>query len=64
MVGEGIPYRRLGYDTLNNFLKSIPDYCRTTRNNKGEVVVTGVADESTRHMQAQSISQLINYFIT
>ena len=34
MVGEGIPYRRLGYDTLNNFLKSIPDYCKTTRNNK------------------------------
>jgi len=51
MVGEGIPYRRLGYDSLNNFLKSIPDYCRTTRNNKGEVMVTSVADESTRHMQ-------------
>jgi len=50
-VGEGIPYRKLGYDNLHSFLKSIPDYCRISRSMKGELVVHGVADENTRHMQ-------------
>ena len=51
LVGEGIPYRKLGYDSLESFLTSVPDVCRMTRRPNGEVVVIAVADESTKHIQ-------------
>jgi len=51
IVGEGIPYRRLGYETLDSFLNSVPDVCRISRRPTGEVVVLGVADETTKHIQ-------------
>ena len=51
LVGEGIPYRRLGYETLENFLTSVPDVCKISRKPTGEVVVVAVADENTRHIQ-------------
>ena len=51
LVGEGIPYRRLGYETLENFLNSVPDVCKISRRPTGEVVVSAVADETTRHIQ-------------
>ena len=51
LVGEGIPYRRLGYETLENFLTSVPDVCKISRKPTGEVVVVAVADESTKHIQ-------------
>ena len=48
MVGKGIPYWQLGYDSSNNFLKSILYISNNTKNTKGEVMV---ADKSTQHMQ-------------
>ena len=51
LVGEGIPYRRLGYETLDSFLSATPDVCRISRRPTGEVVVVGVADDATRHIQ-------------
>jgi len=51
LVGEGIPYRRLGYETLENFLTSVPDVCKISRKPTGEVIVMAVADETTRHIQ-------------
>ena len=51
LVGEGIPYRRLGYDTLDSFLSAQPDVCRISRRPTGEVTVVGVADDATRHIQ-------------
>jgi len=51
IVGEGIPYRRLGYETLDSFLNAVPDVCRISRRPTGEVVVLGVADETTKHIQ-------------
>ena len=51
LVGEGIPYRRLGYETLDSFLSAQPDVCRISRRPTGEVVVVGVADDATRHIQ-------------
>ena len=51
LVGEGIPYRRLGYETLENFLTSVPDVCRISRKPTGEVIVGAVADDNTRHIQ-------------
>lgn len=51
LVGEGIPYRRLGFDSLETFLTSVPDVCRISRRPTGEVVVVAVADESTKHIQ-------------
>merc|ERR1712029_1119937 len=32
LVGEGIPYRRLGYETLENFLTSVPDVSKYPEN--------------------------------
>ena len=51
LVGEGIPYRRLGYETLENFLTAVPDVCRISRKPTGEVIVVAVADDNTRHIQ-------------
>ena len=49
LMGEGIPFRNLQFQTMEAFLQSIPDVCSLDWN-RGELVVCGVADENTKHI--------------
>ena len=49
MVGEGIPYRKFNYQTLEQFLQSMPDVCRITARGR-DIVVVGVANNETHHI--------------
>jgi len=40
--GTGIPFRQLGFDTLSNFLYSLPSICRVTPIQRGGVIVKPV----------------------
>lgn len=50
LTGTRIPYRQLGYSTLEEYLHSIPDVVRLSRNAEGNTVVTVVVTESTAHV--------------
>jgi len=49
LMGEGIPFRQLQFQSMETFLRSIPDIC-TVQWRGGELVVAGVADENTQHI--------------
>jgi len=49
-VGEYIPFRRLGYTTLEDFLDQSPDLCRITYTNNG-IMIHGLATEETAHIK-------------
>eukprot|EP00092_Neocalanus_flemingeri_P036174 GFUD01039385.1.p1 GENE.GFUD01039385.1~~GFUD01039385.1.p1 ORF type:complete len:862 (+),score=224.23 GFUD01039385.1:55-2640(+) len=49
LMGEGIPFRQLQFQSMESFLRSIPDVCSVEWRG-GELVVAGVADESTQHI--------------
>ena len=55
MVGEPIPWRKMGYQTLEEFLDQSPDLCRVSYTNEG-VVVRGIATEASAHV-AKLVSQ-------
>ena len=51
MIGEPIPYRKMGYSTLDEFLDQSPDLCRVGFTPNG-VVLHAVATEATAHVAA------------
>lgn len=50
ITGTPIPYQRLSYYTLEDFLRSIPDVIHATAGSTGELTFFGVADSSTEHI--------------
>ncbi|KAL3248221.1 hypothetical protein MRX96_056632 [Rhipicephalus microplus] len=50
LTGMRIPYRQLGFNTLEEYLYSIPDVVRLSRNAEGNLVVSVVVTESTAHV--------------
>jgi len=50
IVGEPVPYRRFNFNSLEEFLQSIPDVCRITVRGR-EVVVVGVETAETKHIK-------------
>ncbi|XP_066268164.1 tudor domain-containing protein 7-like isoform X2 [Branchiostoma lanceolatum] len=51
ITGEFLPYKQLGFHSLDAYMQSIPDVARIARNREGEVVYHAVADASTLHIQ-------------
>ena len=54
---EPLPYRKLSFDTIEDFMNSIPDTCRTAYNNEREMVYLPIADKSTVHIQTMVSKQ-------
>lgn len=50
LIGTRIPYRNMGYDTLEAFLGSLPDVVRFSRGPSGELIAKAVVTESTLHV--------------
>jgi len=50
LVGEGIPYAKFNYRTLEDFLTSMPDVCQLGWSGR-DLMVTGVADRATQHIE-------------
>lgn len=50
ITGTSIPYHRLGYSSLEDFLRSIPDVIHARPGTTGELTFFGVADSSTEHI--------------
>ena len=50
MVGDTIPWRKFNYQSLEMFLRSIPDVCRITCRGR-EVMIEGVATPETSHIE-------------
>ena len=50
IVGESVPYRRFNFNSLEEFLQSIPDVCRITVRGR-EVMVVGVETPETKHIK-------------
>ena len=50
LVGEGIPYTKLKFLSLERLLRSLPTVCRIWRSG-GEMMVMGVAGEASQHIQ-------------
>ncbi|XP_013402320.1 tudor domain-containing protein 5 isoform X2 [Lingula anatina] len=48
--GRPLPFRELGYNSAEDFFRDIPDVC-TLDWVHGELVLRGVADESTKHIE-------------
>ncbi|XP_070208882.1 tudor domain-containing protein 7B-like isoform X2 [Littorina saxatilis] len=51
VTGESIPYQKLGFANVGNFIKSIPDVV-CARTFGGEVTYFAVADAATQHIQS------------
>lgn len=49
MVGGNIPFRKLGYHTLEDFLDQSPEMCRVSYGNSG-IILHGVSTEATAHV--------------
>lgn len=50
IVGETVPYRRFNFNSLEEFLQSIPDVCRITVRGR-DVMVVGVETPETKHIK-------------
>ncbi|XP_075545630.1 uncharacterized protein LOC142579388 isoform X1 [Dermacentor variabilis] len=50
LTGTRIPYRQMGFSTLEEYLHSIPDVARLSTNAEGNTVVHVVVSESTAHV--------------
>ncbi|XP_077560350.1 uncharacterized protein LOC144175148 isoform X1 [Haemaphysalis longicornis] len=50
LTGNRIPYRQFGFNTMEEYLESIPDTVRLARGYDGEVLVHVVVTESTAHV--------------
>lgn len=51
LTGERLPARILGYSSDIDFLKSMPDVVHVSTNEIGRIVLSGIADESSKHIQ-------------
>lgn len=51
IVGEPIPYKKFGFSTLAEFIKSIPDVVKIESRGQ-DFILHAVADESTSHIKA------------
>jgi hypothetical protein len=51
LVGSRIPYQRLGYQTLEQFLRSVPDVT-ISRGHDGEMILNVIPSKSTEHLAA------------
>lgn len=49
---EPLPFKKLGFSNLDDFINSIPDVVRVRRNKEGEVVYHAVANEETAHIHS------------
>ncbi|XP_070535127.1 tudor domain-containing protein 7-like [Ptychodera flava] len=56
ITGQNVPYKELGFQSLDSYLKSIPDIVAIKVNRDGEKVYFAVADDSTAHL-AKMISK-------
>ncbi|GFW58127.1 uncharacterized protein TNCV_2742722 [Trichonephila clavipes] len=56
-IGKNIPFKELGYDSLENFIRSIPDVISLKKNAKGVIIALGVSDSSTAHLFGQKTIQ-------
>ncbi|GFY56371.1 uncharacterized protein TNIN_413721 [Trichonephila inaurata madagascariensis] len=52
-IGKNIPFKELGYDSLENFIRSVPDVISLKKNAKDEIIALGVSDSSTAHLFGQ-----------
>jgi len=50
IVGEPIPFKKLGFPTLEGFLRSLKDVVQVSRGAGNELVVTAVSDQPTAHI--------------
>ncbi|XP_077517345.1 uncharacterized protein LOC144128132 isoform X2 [Amblyomma americanum] len=50
LTGSHIPYQKLGFNTLEAYLRSVPDVAKLNRNAAGDIVVIAVVSESTAHV--------------
>jgi tudor domain-containing protein 5 len=51
MMGTRIPYRELGYKTLEQFLKSLPDVS-VTLGHGGEMILSAIPNKKSKHISA------------
>lgn len=47
---SSLPFREMGYDSLEHYIRSIPQVASLVRDVDGELVVKGVASESDKHV--------------
>ncbi|GFS46470.1 uncharacterized protein NPIL_347141 [Nephila pilipes] len=52
-IGISIPFKDLGSDSLEDFIRSIPDVIYLKKNANGQIVALGVTDTSTAHLFGQ-----------
>ena len=50
MLGETIPFRRLGHSSLLSMLKEMPDVVSISRISGGNYLIMATADETTKHI--------------
>ncbi|XP_064480860.1 tudor domain-containing protein 7-like isoform X2 [Ornithodoros turicata] len=50
LIGHRIPYRNLGFNSLQSFLESLPDVVRLCRGPTGDMIAKAVVTESTLHV--------------
>ncbi|GBM55232.1 hypothetical protein AVEN_158118-1 [Araneus ventricosus] len=50
LLGTPIPYRELGFNSLETFIQDIPDVISLKRNREGQFMAEGVADAATAHI--------------
>lgn len=55
MLGENIPFRRLGYSSLLSMLKDLPDVVSISSISGGNYLIMGTADDKTKH-----IAEMVN----
>ncbi|GFR18207.1 uncharacterized protein TNCT_93521 [Trichonephila clavata] len=51
-IGTNIPFKELGYDSLENFIKSIPDVI-SLKKNANDQIIAEVPDSSNAHLSGQ-----------
>ncbi|XP_061178264.1 tudor domain-containing protein 7-like [Saccostrea echinata] len=54
---EPLPFKKLGFSNLDEFINSIPDVVKVRRNKQGEIVYHAVANEETAHIQSMVAKQ-------
>jgi len=56
LAGSEIPYQKLGYQTLEQFLKSVPDVSLSL-DHGGEAILKAIPTKSTAHLAAMVSKQ-------
>ncbi|XP_033726486.1 uncharacterized protein LOC117316104 isoform X2 [Pecten maximus] len=51
MTGEPLPFKKLGFNNLDDFIYSIPDVVQIRKNNQGEIMYHAKASQETAHIQ-------------